>query len=76
MSLSEWKISFVCGMCVCKCTHNCCKLCLGVSRGGTEEGVRNPSGLPLTGLRTLLYTRQDDALYSVLVNTVYSTCLL
>lgn len=40
----------------CVRTHICVKLCLGVSRGGTEEGVRNPSGLPLTGLRTLLYT--------------------
>lgn len=38
-------------------TYSCCKLCLGVRRVGTEEGVRSPSGLPLTGLRTLLCTR-------------------
>ena len=34
-------------------THNCCKLSLLVSRGGT-------SGLSLTGLRTLLYMGQKD----------------
>lgn len=39
-------------------THSCCKLCLGVMSGGTEEGFRSPSGLPLTGLRTLLCTRK------------------
>lgn len=75
-SLFSSFINVCMSMCTCKCTHKRCRLCLGVSRGGTEEGVRNPSGLPLTGLRTLLCTRQNDALYSVFVNTVYSICLL
>lgn len=35
------------GLRSCACTHNCCRLCRGVSSCGT-------SGLPLIGLRTLL----------------------
>lgn len=42
-------------------THSCCRLCVGVRRGGTSE-------LPLTGLRTLLCIGQDDAHYYMLVN--------
>lgn len=48
--------------CVFRQTYSCCRLCVGVSRGGTSE-------LPLTGLRTLLYIGQNDALYDMLVNT-------
>lgn len=49
--------------CVFRPTHSCCRLCVGVRRGGTSE-------LPLTGLRTLLYIGQDDAVYYMVVNTV------
>lgn len=54
--------------CVFRQTYSCCRLCVGVSRGGTSE-------LPLTGLRTLLYIGQNDALYDMLVNTTDCTQL-
>lgn len=53
-------------VCVFKCTHSCGRLCLGVIRGGT-------SGLPLTGLRTLLCTRQDVTL-EYMLQTLLTHC--